>query len=246
MNRLAKVSLILIALLVALAIGGVVYAETPVVAPPGGSGVVLNVNGRDIPLNQGDSISSNVTRGVRHNDYCVFPVMTVTLKGSRATGVTLQTADDCTLTVSDITAADDGTTQASDPQEKHYKGWAKSELNEFLQVDLTWVHAEMEYFDNALSVYGGRNSDSWCDHVEYPFGWYIVSCPAATWWPSGRDEVYIQREGSFDHRFIPNSAHWHRAKFRGYPQDFDVECLRWGSPPGSAWRCEGDREEIDD
>ena len=35
-------------------------------------------------------------------------------------------------------------------------------------------------------------------------------------------------------------------RFRGYAGDFDIECFHSGNVPGTAWRCEGDREEIED
>ena len=115
MNRLVKVSLILLATLVALAIGGVVYADGPA-SPP--------ADNADGPA------------------YCNTPPMTIKIDGSSGiSGVTVSTDEDCVVSVTDIRRSSDegGASGASDPTEMHYEGWAKSELNDRPVFDLATV-----------------------------------------------------------------------------------------------------------
>jgi len=124
----------------------------------------------------------------------------------------------------------------------HFLGWAESEYNDVVGIDLTRVHAEMKYFDNGTQVYGGHDPYNEC----YAFwdGWRILSC-AAHWWPNGPNYVYTNTEGEFEWLF-GQYRHWHKAQYDGWPNGVHQWWCdhRGNTVPGGYWKCEGGRQTL--
>ncbi len=197
MNRSAKLIPILLAMFVALAIGGVVYAEPPT-ERPGMDGVTLIVGGVEKPVRLGQVVyappggASDAPGDSDGPLACNTPLMTITIEGSAGiSGVTVSTDEDCVVSVTEITPVTIGPAAYSDPQERRYRGWVKSELDDDVGIDVTAVYTKFDYYDNAEMVYGDRYRDGYCYYFWYPGGWSTSSC-SASWWPHGSAQVYTQ------------------------------------------------------
>lgn len=152
---------------------------------------------------------------------------------------------DCTITITEITFSSvapsgaSGNINSNEQGAERRKGWAKSELNDFVWIDLTATHVKMYYYDDGNSVYGGHQPKYGCD--VFPDGWYRVSCDS-TWFPTGLDTVYIRQEGVFDHHFVSPARHWQMARFWAGPGWGDYECGHSGRVWGPVhWECDGSR-----
>ena len=75
---------------------------------------------------------------------------------------------DCSISITDITASSLTTSASTDNSfsdgGNRYKGYAKSELNDFAGIDLTSTYAEMYYYDDGSTVYGGENKKLKCGY----------------------------------------------------------------------------------
>jgi len=69
--------------------------------------------------------------------------------------------------------------------------WAKAELDDFIGIDLTWVRAEVDFYDDGSDVWGGHNRLNLCSWLHD--GWYNTSCTAA-YWNNGPNYVYNSDE----------------------------------------------------
>ena len=207
MNRLVKVSLILLATLGALAIGGVVYADGPASPPVDNAGATIIVGRVLHPVVLGRVIYA--PEGVIPDNadgpaYCNTPPMTIKIDGSSGiSGVTVSTDEDCVVSVTDIRRSSDegGASGASDPTEMQNEGWAKSELNDRPGFDLATVWARMDYFYDGNTVSGGRNDTAFCDVWGYTSGWVVKRCS----WTSGLTgprQMRVRGQGNFSHGIL--------------------------------------------
>ncbi len=123
-----------------------------------------------------------------------------------------------------------------------YIGWAESEYNDVVDIDLTRVHAKMKYSDDGTKVFNGREPFNQCFWLP---DWNNLSCRAA-WWPNGPDLVYINTEGEFEFNFDPRWDHLHKAQYEGRPGGWNNWwCDRRGQTvPGGFWKCEGARQDA--
>jgi len=123
----------------------------------------------------------------------------------------------------------------------HYRGWAESEYNDIVGIDLTKVYASMKYYDNGSSVYGGHEPVNYCSWTAD--GWRCVSCSMA-WSPTGPSYVWTNTQGTFE--WIGGLwPHWHLAQYVGSPGSYSWGCMHTGSTvPGGYWKCEGGRQTL--
>lgn len=124
---------------------------------------------------------------------------------------------------------------------QHYRGWAESENNDWLGIDVTRVHAAMSYYDNGSQVYGGHNPYNQCYWMSH---FKCLDCDAH-WIPSGPSNVYINTEGEFELKVTGWWWHWHKAQYNAYPGGYYYWCAHQGSViPGGYWKCEGGRQTL--
>jgi hypothetical protein len=125
----------------------------------------------------------------------------------------------------------------------HYRGYARSNLEDPINIPLTYTLAVMSYYDNGVEVWGGHDPINQCGW--FPDGWRNLWCSAA-WWPYGTSSVYTNTEGQFDHSLISGSQHWQKAQFDAWPDTFwNYTCWHTGNPPGPVhWACYGNRVTI--
>ena len=217
------------------------------------SSATLTMGGVTIPIEEGYRMSPEqaIAHGAKRSEEgCDLPqtFLSGRLTATSNVGhITAVIGTDCSITISEIAFTQQEASEADasgnsiqqNSTGTHYEGWAKSELNDFVGIDLTSTYAEMHYYDNGTSVYGGHDPEHDCDVFWYPFGWYEVSCDAY-WWPHGPSSVYIRQEGVFDHHTIRNARHWQMARFYAAPGWGDYECGHSGSVPGPVhWDCDG-------
>ena len=194
MNRLAKVSLIFIAMIVALAIGGVVYADGP---PVSIEGVTINVNGAKVPVYLGAEVYSPNPSTLTPGRSCTMPATEIIIDGSSGIqGVTLTLDRNCVFAVSEIRRA---VPQAQgnllhDISEIRYEGWAKSELNDVPGIDLATVRASIEYTDFGDYLTAASGADANCTAF-WPTGWRVSSCTEE--WTANSSAVYVKGVGVF-------------------------------------------------
>ena len=128
---------------------------------------------------------------------------------------------------------------ASQPPDRRFRRWAKSEINDFLGIDLALVLAGMDYYVDENSVKLGHNPRFRCDVLRD--GWIKVSCDT-TWRPVGPDIVSSQQEGIFDHHVIQPARHWLMARFEADLSGGDYICEHSGHVWGVInWKCTGSR-----
>ena len=163
MNRLARVSLILLATLVALTIGGVAYAEPPT-ERPGIEGVTLTVGGVERPVRLGQVVDTPSAPPGGPSDaplVCNTPPMTISIEGSSGVrGVTVSTDEDCVVSVTEIKRRESGGAEAaSGPNEIHYHGWAQS-ARDWIKGRGSFGHHLLPIFDHVQRArYTGKSGD---------------------------------------------------------------------------------------
>jgi hypothetical protein len=123
------------------------------------------------------------------------------------------------------------------------RGWAKSEYNDFIGIDISWVRAEMKHKDNTTSVYGGYDLANNYGHVIH------FKCLGAWsyWYPDGGlGLVYASQHGIFEFIIGGHYYHAHGATYKAWPNL--IYNLRWyynGQPvPGGYWKFDGGRDIL--
>ena len=250
MNRLAKVSLIVIAMLVALMIGGVVYAD----GPPAEEGVTLMMGGVQKPVRVGEVVYPASSRSVPSGSppgtpaHCNIPELDLTVSASSGiSGITLTLSNDCAISVTEI--ARSGDAEVYDTAEIRYEGWVKSELNDPWGIDLAAIRSRVEYTDFGDYLASASGAFAHCTVFGYQHGWRLVNCQ----WTSSanRNRVVVQGVGNYTHIMWPQMAHWQEATFEGYPGGYDYRCRfpQIDVPdhlPELHFKCRGGRVRLDD
>ncbi len=237
---------LMFSLILTLVVVGVAYADGPVEERPTGdiqgdvAAGFIEVGGVSSQIQPGQRIETATLGATRTADgLCYLPHTRLSgqLVGEKNAGrIQVLIGADCSITVVAVEFATKKLI-VPPPTATERFGWAKSELNDFVGIDLASVYVEMSYWDNGTSVYGGHDEDYECD---YPFGWYQESCNS-WWWPHGTPEVYIRAEGEFDHHTL-DADHWQEAKFIGTPGKGRYECDYEGHVPGPVhWKCDGEK-----
>ena len=159
------------------------------------------------------------------------------LTGSATGHIRAHIGADCSITIEELTTSPVAASQRSTTRRW---GWAKSELNDFVWIDLAWVYAEMYYYDNGTRVYGGYDPDYECDVINYPAGWFVTDC--RSWWKHrGPHFVQIRAKGWFDHHNI-TGRHTQEAKYVGTPGRGRYFCTQIGYVWGPThWDCNGQK-----
>ncbi len=123
------------------------------------------------------------------------------------------------------------------------QGWSEAIYEEQFHIDISKVHAQMDYTDDGTSAYSGRNPNAWC-WWRSGTGWWLNYCGPYQWDTSGTSEVWIQNEGEFDHSVGPKNWLW--AKYRGFPgHNGRVLCTHIATdPPGWSVHCDGGWYQI--
>lgn len=212
----------------------------------------MKIGETTIPATAGQRISATAAieaGAVRTAEGCEMPETTISGRLTEQQGeksVTLLLQPDCSISVETVTQTSSVKAAAkstdADSDATLYFGMAKSELNDFIWIDLTSVYAEMKYYDYGNMVAAGYDPNNWCR--VFPDGWYVVSC-SPTWWPYGPSSVYIKTEGVFDHHIIQPARHWQMAKFYAGPGWGDWTCGHSGTIWGPVhWTCRGEWREY--
>lgn len=260
LNRLMAAMLIAMAIVAVATASGVAVADEPddpplsVVnedpdTPFATEGAFIEIGGVRSPIQTGYRIESSdaVTIGAEiAEDGCLLPEIHI---GGRLTPtsnsghIVASIGVDCSISITDITVSSLTTSASTGSRSSdgatRYKGWAKSELNDPIDIDLTSTYARMYYYDDGSTVYGGHNKKLKCGY--FPDGWYVISCNGS-WWPTGPNSVYIKLEGEFDHHFISPARHWQMAKFRAEPGYGTYTCGHSGRVLGPVhWKCSGSK-----
>ena len=211
---------------------------------------------RDTPfsLTEGSTISSADVIGagaVRNTEDCTFPEAKIVVNNVSSMKVKVAYNEDCSIEVVKVRlhapVPNESSSFTRNPQEQRYRGWTKSELDDFAGIDLNTVRAQMDYFDDNQSVYGGRDPDLDCDNFDWYIGsWEVESC-TYSWSTTGPDSVHINGQGEFSHE-ISIFDHWQIARFWGTPGAYgNYECGHSSNNIiGTHWECTGDLEEVDD
>ena len=206
-------------------------------------------------LTEGNMIAATDVIGagaVYNTDNCTFPEGKIEVHNVKSMSVEVTLNDDCSVEVvvvkmAPVTTSSITNSWTKNPQEQRYQGWTKSELNDFAGIDLTTVRAQMDYFDDNETVYGGRDAELDCDNFDwYQGSWEIESC-TYSWSTIGPDDVRITGEGEFTHS-LSAYDHWQTARFWGQPGAVGShECGHSSNNIiGTHWKCTGDLEEVDD
>ncbi len=203
-----------------------------------------------IPATVGQRISGATAIGagaVLSAEGCEMPVTTISGQMSEQGegSITLLFQPDCSISVEAVSHTPSVTAAAKSDEDDDatlYFGMAKSELNDFIWIDLTAVYASMKYYDYGNMVAAGFDATNWCRI--FPDGWYVISCDT-TWWPYGPTSVYNKTEGTFDHLYIQPARHWQMARFYAGIGWGSWACAHHGSVWGPVhWTCRGEWEEV--
>ncbi|HET7091252.1 MAG TPA: hypothetical protein VFL17_21670 [Anaerolineae bacterium] len=228
--------------------------------PP--SRAVVLVEGKEIPAIEGDVI----VRGNRTIEgRCQFPAYTVEIEGnsSRYDRVVLTATEDCRLVVSEVTSQlsnesvpasppDGGETQAPTSGNdltgslemnamaaNRRFGWARMTFYEQFGIAVTLSHAEMSYWDDGSSVWGGQQENSYC-WWRSSTGWFLIECTSDSSF-GGPSAVWHWVRGTYNHSVF---SIWHRttATFNARPGgNWTKACSFEGTmPPFWYTRCEAD------
>lgn len=194
------------------------------------------------------AVGSMVATGTADNGGCTMPQTEVTgnLPDGYAVGVvTLSIDAECRMTYGGFTytkatpiASPGGVLAASNGE--RYKGWAKSELNDFVGIDLASVYVETFYYADEREVWNGHNQSIDCDQFDHT-QWRVLSC-VLSYDPTGPGEIWVKGVGHFQSELIRLSRHWQAARFTAWPNKGRFRCQHSGWVIGPVnWKCTGTR-----
>ena len=114
-------------------------------------------------------------------------------------------------------------------------------MQDFVHLDVTHTLAEISYYDDLSTVWGGHDVDHECDAF-WLSGWRIDSCTDAEV-TNGPIFVSSWTEGEFHNVFCPGGcARTHRGTFYGTPgKNLHWYCDFYDEDPvaGLHWSCHG-------
>ena len=161
--------------------------------------------------------------------------------------VSVSIDEDCRMTFDEFThtqapppvpTAPGGASASSDGD--RFKGWAKSELNDFVWIDLASVYVEMYYYADDEEVWNGHNHRARCDQFDHT-QWRVLSC-SLSYDATGPDELWVAGVGHFQSELIRLSKHWQGARFTAWPNMGRFRCQHSGWVIGPVhWSCSGTR-----
>ncbi len=213
----------------------------------------IKVGGETTSVSVGDSFDAAASGAAGASSECSEITLGGYLDESIASAEVLATIDeDCRITIMGIShetapvAGASGADGNSDPDPVRYTGWAKSELNDPIRIDLAAVYVRMTYYvileDNI--VYG---EDPYHKCTRFPpSGWVVRSC-SSTASLSESSSIWIKGRGTFANPLITDrlllpSHHTQTAKFTAWPTRSDYACTHVGRVGGPVhWTCRGVR-----
>lgn len=214
------------------------------------------VDGTEVPLELGTVIA---TGSMCPDGTCDIPRTAVVFKGTKDSpnyvSFIATVTPTCELVMTDITFEQDGSPDDGIATDAIYsegkgsrtvydiRGWAKSEYNDFIGLDISWVRAEMKHKDNLTSVYGGYDLANNYGHMFhfkclYAYGY---------WYPYGDfGFVLASQNGVFELIAGGHYHHAHLAHYKAWPNlIFELTWYYSGNPvPGGEWRFAGGRDIL--
>ncbi len=265
--------LLMVAMLVAVfSIGDTARADNP--TPQ----FQANIGGRTIDVSegsvigQGTIVSGTVASGSDGESapttYCQLPRFRLSVQasdnGQAVMGLTVNAQCQLELTTAEWIPASTNTTQspnrdasqtasgANGDNTVKIRGWAKSEWNDFAEIDLASAYGEVKFWLRGSSyIYDPHDADGRCGWFA-PSGWRMDSCK--TWWGwTPNTKVWVKTEGEF-HNFkcvfgTGRCAHRQWGKFTGTGWlQYTAECESYprNAVPGAHFECQGGQEHLAD
>ena len=112
-------------------------------------------------------------------------------------------------------------------------------MQDFVHLDVTHTRAEISYYDDLSTVWGGHDVDHECDRF-WLSGWRIDSCTDGEV-TNGPIFVSSWTEGEFHNIWYESWARTHRGTIYGTPGDVEWVCDYYDEDPvvGLHWDCDG-------